>query len=90
MIEPLLTQGVERIFWPFLSVIMFLIFWFVIGILICVWVYRDAESRGMNGALWLIIVLIANVVGLIVYLIVREEKRLNRLEGRQDFVLTVA
>lgn len=29
----------------------------------------------MNGALWLIIVLIANVVGLIVYLIVREEKK---------------
>jgi hypothetical protein len=47
---------------------------FIIGILLCIWVYRDAESRGMNGVLWLIIVLIANIVGLIIYLIVRKDK----------------
>ena len=55
-------------------VLLIVIFWFVIAILLCVWVYRDAESRGMNGALWLIIVIITGIVGLIVYLIVREEK----------------
>jgi hypothetical protein len=48
--------------------------WFVIAILICVWVYRDAESRGMSGVLWLIVVLILGIIGLIVYLIVRKPK----------------
>ncbi len=48
--------------------------WFIIGILLCIWVYRDAERRGMNGALWLIVVLIAGIIGLIIYLIVRKDK----------------
>jgi heme/copper-type cytochrome/quinol oxidase subunit 2 len=48
--------------------------WFIIGILLCIWVYRDAERRGMNGVLWLIIVLIAGLIGLIIYLIVRKDK----------------
>ncbi|MFQ6128750.1 MAG: zinc ribbon domain-containing protein [Thermoplasmata archaeon] len=49
--------------------------WFIIFILIAVWVYRDAESRGMSGALWLIIVILTGIIGLIVYLVVRSEKR---------------
>jgi FtsH-binding integral membrane protein len=49
--------------------------WFIIGILLCIWVYRDAESRGMNGVLWLIVVLIAGIIGLIIYLVVRKDKR---------------
>lgn len=48
---------------------------FIIGILLCVWVYRDAESRGMNSVLWLIVVLITGIIGLIIYLIVRKPKR---------------
>ena len=48
--------------------------WFIVGILLCIWVYRDAERRGMNGVLWLIIVLIAGIIGLIIYLIVRKDK----------------
>lgn len=51
------------------------ILWVVIAILLCIWVYRDAESRGMNGALWLIIVLITGIVGLIIYVAVRKEKQ---------------
>jgi len=51
------------------------IVWFIIAILLCVWVYRDAESRGMSGALWLIIVIITGILGLIIYLIVRKEKQ---------------
>jgi len=50
------------------------IIWFLIAILLCIWVYRDAETRGMNGVLWLIVVLIAGIIGLIVYLVVRKEK----------------
>jgi len=48
--------------------------WFIISILICIWVYRDAEGRGMSGILWLIIILITGIVGLIIYLIVRKDK----------------
>ncbi len=51
------------------------IVWFIVAILLCIWVYRDAESRGMSGALWLIIVLIAGIIGLIIYLVVRKDKR---------------
>lgn len=50
------------------------IVFFIVAILLCVWVYRDAQSRGMNGALWLIIVLITGIFGLIIYLIVRKDK----------------
>ncbi len=48
--------------------------WFVVAILIAVWVYRDAESRGESGALWLIIVLVTGIIGLIIWLIVRGDK----------------
>jgi len=51
------------------------IIWFVVAILLCIWVYRDAESRGMNGVLWLIVMLIAGIIGLIIYLVVRKEKK---------------
>jgi ABC-type transport system involved in multi-copper enzyme maturation permease subunit len=58
--------------------LFFIIAFFVVGLLLCIWVYRDAQKRGMNGALWLIIVLIANVIGLIIYLVVREPETTRR------------
>jgi hypothetical protein len=48
------------------------IIWCIIAIVLAVWVYRDAESRGENGALWLIIVILLGIIGLIIYLIVRK------------------
>jgi len=38
-------------------------------------VYRDAEYRGMNGALWAIIVFFLSIIGLLLYLIVRGDKK---------------
>ncbi len=58
-------------FLAFGALCAFAIGWLVIAILIAIWVYRDAESRGMGGALWLIIVILLGLIGLIVYLIVR-------------------
>jgi len=46
--------------------------WCIVAIILAVWVYRDAEEREMEGALWLIIVLLTGIIGLIIYLIVRE------------------
>ena len=43
----------------------------VINIFIMIWVYKDAEARGESGALWLIIVLFAGIIGLIIWLVVR-------------------
>ena len=51
--------------------------WFLIGILILIWVYQDAESRGMDGLLWAIIVFFLNIIGLILYLVVREGRVLT-------------
>lgn len=47
------------------------VIWFIICIALGIWVYKDAESRGMNGALWLIVVIFLGIVGLIIYLLVR-------------------
>ncbi|WP_287582362.1 hypothetical protein [Candidatus Borrarchaeum sp.] len=51
-----------------------IIIWIVIAIVVAVWVYKDAESRGESGVLWLIIVLIAGIIGLIIWLIIRRDK----------------
>lgn len=58
-------------------VFFFVITWFVVAILLCVWVYKDAKARGEEGALWLIIVLIAGIIGLIIWLIVRPDEVKN-------------
>lgn len=53
----------------------------VVFILVAVWVYRDAQSRGMSGALWVVLLVLASLffafigglVVLVIYLIVRAE-----------------
>lgn len=41
-------------------------------ILLCVWTYRDAKHKGMNGILWTaVVLLVPSYIGLIIYLIVR-------------------
>jgi hypothetical protein len=42
-----------------------------LGIAILVWVYNDAEKRGLSGALWAILVFFLHFLGFIIYLIVR-------------------
>jgi ABC-type Na+ efflux pump permease subunit len=46
----------------------------ILWIIVIVWVYRDAERKGMNGILWALLVLIGNLIGLLIYLIVRSER----------------
>jgi len=45
-----------------------------VWIFVVVWVYRDAERRSMSGILWALLVLVGNFVGLIIYLIVRNDE----------------
>lgn len=62
-----------------LSILSFL--FLVIWIVVIVWVYRDAERRGMNGVLWALLVFLGNLIGLLIYLIVRSDSaRASRAE----------
>ena len=58
----------------FLLPAAFIILWGAV----LIWVYRDAEKRGMSGILWLLLVLIGNVIGLLIYAIVRSETPMRR------------
>ena len=48
------------------------LFSFIIPLLIAIWVYHDAEKRGMNGILWAIGVFLLCIIFLPVYFIVRK------------------
>ena len=78
MLEAILNPGLlaNQIEFLFVGVLGLLcpLIWFIIAILIAIWVYKDAESRGMSGALWLIIVIIAGLIGLIIYFVVRKPR----------------
>jgi len=51
-----------------------ILIYYVIGVFCAIWVYNDAKKRrGMPHTIWLLIVLLTGVVGLIVYLIIREQ-----------------
>lgn len=69
-----LSMGNNFIF-PFPLIHIFSLILLVIWILVIAWVYRDAERRKMNGLLWALLVLIGNLIGLIIYLIIRTESR---------------
>ncbi|MEM3586801.1 MAG: PLDc N-terminal domain-containing protein [Candidatus Jordarchaeaceae archaeon] len=44
----------------------------IVWIVLAVWVYKDANERGMDATIWLLIVLLTGIIGLIIYLVVRE------------------
>jgi RNA polymerase subunit RPABC4/transcription elongation factor Spt4 len=59
--------------WAIFYPLSFSLLFFIIWIFVVVWVYRDAERRGMNGVLWALLVFIGNLIGLVIYLIMRQE-----------------
>ena len=50
---------------------------FIIWIFVLVWVYKDAKRRGKSGLLWFLVVLFLNILGLIIWLIVRPKNRIR-------------
>lgn len=44
---------------------------FVLWAALSLWVYQDAERRGHSGLLWGLFVFVGNIIGLIIYFIVR-------------------
>ena len=60
------------LFWGLTGALCFIpLVLLIIGILLAVWVYKDAQKRGSSGALWLIIVILTGIIGLIIWLVVR-------------------
>jgi len=55
-----------------LAIVILVVVFFIIGIALAVWVYKDAKKRDMNAAVWLLIVLLTGCIGCIIYLIVRD------------------
>ncbi len=56
-----------------MMLIPLIIFGCIIPIFLCVWVYKDAQKRDMEAAIWLLIVLLVPFwIGCLIYLIVRK------------------
>ncbi len=63
-------------------IVWFFPIWIVIGVILCVWVYRDAKARGADATLWLVIALLTGIIGLIVWLAVRPGEGAPRTAAR--------
>ncbi|HEC39431.1 hypothetical protein LCGC14_0735710 [marine sediment metagenome] len=55
-----------------LIIIVLVVVFFILGLLLAIWVYKDAKKRDMNAAVWLLIVLVTGCIGCIIYLVVRD------------------
>lgn len=71
--------------WPFRHHNFFfpvtLSFLSILWLVLAFWVYKDAENRGLNGLLWALLVFIGNLIALIIYLIVRSERKTSAAAG---------
>ena len=67
------VEQAEVFFGLFIWIIVFVV-GILVRVLILVWVYRDAQQRGRDAAIWMLIVLIAGLIGLLIYLVVREDR----------------
>jgi putative membrane protein len=68
-----------------------MLFWLFVFLVIAYLVYKDAKTRGMNGLLWGILVLIPfiGILFLIIYVIIREtagQKELPAEKSAMDIV----
>jgi putative membrane protein len=59
--------------------IFIMLFWLFVFLVIAYLVYKDAKTRGMNGLLWGILVLIpfVGILFLIIYVVIRETTEHN-------------
>ena len=63
-----------------------MLFWLFVFLVIAYLVYKDAKTRGMNGLLWGILVLIpfVGILFLIIYVVIRETAVQNGLPGEKS------
>jgi hypothetical protein len=60
--------------------IVLIVLYFAINVAILFWVAKDAKSRGMDGAMWIFLILFTGVVGLAIYLFSRPQGLLIQCE----------
>jgi len=80
LINPALHLGPQE-FWIFSGASLMPIALLILWIIVVIWVYRDAEQRGMNGVLWALLVFVGNLVGLLIFLIIRNDNAAVRLDS---------
>ena len=51
--------------------LLFMVMCLVVHILVAVWVFQDIRTRGMGSGIWIVIALIAGLLGALVYAVVR-------------------
>ncbi len=67
-------DGSDAWAWPWVGFAVFFgLALLAVWIAILIWVYRDAEKRGMNGAIWVLVALFLHLLGLLIYFIVRAD-----------------
>jgi hypothetical protein len=62
----------------FICILVFALIMFCIQIYLCYFLYTDAEARGENGVLWLVLGLVAGWIALVIWLCIRPEKGRRR------------
>lgn len=65
--------------------LIYIFFWLLLCIIIAVYVYNDAKNRHMNALLWVLIVLFTGIFGLIIYLLVRNDKNFAFTENESKY-----
>ncbi|MDT8715723.1 zinc ribbon domain-containing protein [Clostridium sp. 19966] len=69
--------------------IMFMLYW--IGL--CLWVYKDSNKKNINSALWGLLVLITNLVGLIIYTMYKQTNNIcdkcGSIQSKESIYCTV-
>ncbi|MCR4436550.1 MAG: zinc ribbon domain-containing protein [Clostridiales bacterium] len=69
------------------------VIFFVYWVLLALWVYKDAGRRYLNAALWGLLVLVTNIVGLIVYLLFKQNNqtcyKCGALQSRSDVFCSI-
>lgn len=77
--DPWEGYGSEEAAWTFFGLgltvcIIMLIIPLILAILVGIWMYKDAEKRGKQGALWLILLILMtlflNIIGFIIILVI--------------------
>lgn len=62
------------------------IFVWIIFVVIAIFVYQDATQRGMNGALWFILIILPfiGIIFLLLYMVIRESQEYSKEEEGAD------
>ena len=62
----------DNFLWISLLIMAIVVIVFLVWIGAAIWVYKDAKKRGENAALWALIVIIGQFIGIILWFVLRD------------------